>query len=109
MKIEHKNNLLYVEGKPFMIKTIDNEMKFIPVKNKDVESKIKLVDKLSKNLKDNLDREKVMKEALMNLKFDYLKKIDKMLSNPKRQYKAKTRDQHCADMKVGNIVIPIVK
>jgi len=109
MKIEHKNNLLYVEGKPFLVKTINNEMKFIPVKNKDVEAKLKLVDKLTKNLKDSLDKDKIMKEALMNLKYDYLKKMDKMLSNPKRKYKAKTRDNHCADIKVGNIIIPIVK
>lgn len=108
MKIEHKNNLLYVQGKPFKIKTVDNEMKFIPVKNKDVEKKLVLVDKLSKKLKDSLDQEKVMKEALMNLHFDYLKKLDKML-NSKRKYEPKTRDHHCADMKVGNFVIPIVK
>ncbi len=107
MKIEHKDNLLKVEGKYYRVVDIDGKHTFEQVNKKKVEKKANLVKKLASKLKDNLDREIVMKEALTNLSLEELERLDKMVKS-ERKYKPKTREGACADMKVGNFIIPIV-
>jgi hypothetical protein len=73
-----------------------------------IENKISKARKIAKKLKNSLDREKVITEAVMLISDKDVNKLHKMLFEGGRNFKPKTREHHCVDMKVGNFVLPIV-
>lgn len=76
---------------------------------KRIEQKLVKAREMAKKLKENLDGEKVLTEALMiNFADKDFDKLYGQLFQSKRVYKPKTREHHCVDMKVGNTIIPIV-
>ena len=80
-------------------------MQFIEVK--DAEKKIKKAKSMAEKLKESLDRKKVLTESIMKLdKLDF-DRLEKLMDN-KVNYKPKTREHRCVDLKIGNFVLPIV-
>ena len=100
---------LEVKGKYYEFSSRDGATVLISVTKKKVFEQIKLAKKLAKALKSNLDAEKVLTEVFMT-KYDMknLEKLDKLVFNKNKKYKAKTRDGHCVDMKIGNHIIPLI-
>ncbi len=99
---------LIVDGKYFKANIDGSETTFKQVKESEVKKKIKLMEDISEKLKDSLDKEAVLMEALSNLEEEYLEMIHDSLHNSKRKVKPVTRKHHCVDMKVGKMIIPIV-
>ena len=63
---------------------------------------------IAKELKNSLDREKVLLESIMKLDETEIETLHNVVFNKKRKAKPKTREHHCVDMKIGNFVLPIV-
>lgn len=78
------------------------------VSEKEVERKIKKVKELAERLKENLDKEVVMVEALSKLEDNALEQIHNVVFNIKKKIKIKTRKNYCVDMKVGRNIIPLI-
>ena len=70
---------------------------------------MKKAREMAKKLKDSLDAEKVLMEVFMT-KFEKkdFDKLYKSLFKSKRKYKVRTREGACVDMKIGNMIIPII-
>lgn len=99
---------LIVGDKYYKLNMEGSETIFKEVKKSEVKKKIKLMKELSKKLKDSLDSEAVMMEALSRLEIEELIPIHDKIFNEKKKTKPKTRKHHCVDMVVGDFVIPIV-
>jgi len=99
---------LIVGDKYYKLDMMGRETIFKEVKASQVKKKIKLMEELSKKLKDSLDAEAVMMEALSKLEMEELIMIHDKIFNEKRKTKPRTRKHHCVDMKVGDVIIPIV-
>ncbi len=67
-----------------------------------------MAKEIAEKIKDSLDREKVIRESVMKLPISELESLHNTVFNTKRKAKAKTREHHCVDMKVGNFILPIV-
>lgn len=108
-KIQRKYGHMVINGKYYIIDSIRGRPTLIPVSKTEIDKKLKKAKQIAKKLKGDLDAEKVIVESLM-IKFDKedLDKLHNQLFKSKRKYKARTREHHCVDMKVGNTIIPIV-
>lgn len=107
-KIEREYGFLKLEGKYYKSKMVNGRNCFEEVSKETFEKKIKLIKEISTKLKDNLDKEAVLHEALSQLDDFYLDQLHNTLYNSKRKVKPITRKHHCVDMKVGKMVIPII-
>ncbi len=107
-KIERRYGYLIVDDKYYELSTEGSVTSFIEVNKKKVKKKIKLMQEISDKLKESLDKEAVLMEALSDLDEEYLEMIHNNLYNSKRKVKPVTRKHHCVDMKVGKLIIPIV-
>ena len=99
---------LIINEEHFEVDVSGKETVFKKVKPSEVKKKIKLMEDLAKKLKDSLDGEAVMMEALSRMDIRELESIHDKVFNIKKKVKIKTRSHHCVDMKVGNFIIPIV-
>ena len=99
---------LIVGDKYYRLDMMGRETVFREVSKAKVKKKIKLMEELSKKLKDSLDGEAVMMEALSKLEIEELIMIHDKIINEKRKTKPRTRKHHCVDMKIGDVIIPIV-
>jgi len=107
--IQKKYGYFIINGKYFEFSSRDGSLILKPVDTKKMESKLKKVKLIAAKLKDQVDGEKILIETLMTrLEDSDIDKLNKLVFNKKRNYKAKTREHHCVDMKVGNMIIPIV-
>ena len=107
-EITREYEFLKVDGRYFKPETDGDQLKYIEVSEKEYKNKVVLVKKIANKIKDSLDREKVMTEALSKLEEEYLEQIWGALNHPTKNIKAKTREHHCVDMKVGKMIIPII-
>jgi len=89
--------------------TKDGKCAMTEVSKKEVMRKGKQLKELTEKLKENLDSEAVMMEALSKLDDLALEQLHNAVFNIKKKIKAKTRKHYCVDMKVGRFVIPIVE
>jgi len=87
----------------------DGKITLVKVSEKEVEKHKKIAEELAEKLKESLDAKKVLMEVFMT-RYDRksLEGFHKTIFKGKIQYKPKTRDGHCVDMKVGNHIIPII-
>ena len=106
VNFEKKYDFLVFNGKYYEFSGDDGKPILKEVKG--VPEMLDKSHKIAKKIKDSLDREKLLVEILMT-KFDKkgLDKLYNLLFKSKRKYKPKTREDHCVDMKVGNIIIPL--
>lgn len=99
-----------IDGKYFKTdETKDGKAVLIEVNKKEVKRKGKILKELTEKLKQSLDGEAVMMEALSKLDTCTLEQLHNVTFNIKKKVIAKTRKHYCVDMKVGKIIIPIVE
>jgi len=106
-EVTQEYGFLKVDGRYFESVPDGDRLKYLEVDKKKVDGKINLVKKIAEKLKDKLDREKVLCEALCKLDIDYLEQILGTLNSPVKK-KIQTRKHHCVDMKIGKFVIPLI-
>lgn len=106
---ESKYGMIYVDGKYYRMSHKDGKPVLVREDEGNVNERLKKAEKIADKLKDKLDAKAVLTETLMTR---YTRKdIDKlytMLFKSKKKYTIKTRQQHCVDMKIGNMILPIV-
>lgn len=107
-EIEQKYGYLIVDGEYYKDRSRDGKPGFKLVSKKEVTKAEKMSKEIAEKLKDSLDREKVIREAIMKLPISELEVLHNTVFNEKRKVNAKTREHHCVDMKVGNFILPIV-
>lgn len=98
-----------IKGKYYEQSTKDGKPTFVEVSKKKVDDQLKMAKKLAKELKGNLDAEKILIEIFM-ARYDKenLAKLYQTVFKSKKKYKPKTREGYCVDMKIGNHIIPII-
>ena len=108
MKIEKKYDYLIINGKYYEWSSKFGKPILKEVKESKIKENEKMAEKIAHKLKDNLDAEKLLKEILMkNIYERDLKKLYKLLFQSKRNYKPKTRADHCVDMTIGRFILPL--
>lgn len=107
-EITREYEFLKVDGRYFKPEHKGEHLCYVEVKEEEFKNKVELVKKIAGKLKDSLDQEAVLKEALSKLDEEYLEQILGALEHPTKQVKAKTREHHCVDLKVGKLTIPII-
>jgi len=105
--MQKKYGFLMINGEYFEETHKDGKPLFIKVNKKKIEKIEKMAGEIAEKIKDSLDREKVIRESIMKLTLDEVEQLHNTVFNAKRKAKAKTREHHCVDMKVGNIIIPL--
>ncbi len=113
--VEVMYGLIKIDNKYYYKDSDDGKPILRIISKSKVEKRLKLVDEIVEKLKDALDKEAVLKESLMksfplgdDVIEEELLKLHGMLNSKDRKYKPKTRKHYCVDMKVGNMIIPIV-
>lgn len=107
MKINHKYGYLIVDDKYFAIEAKDGITTWKEVKG--IKEMAEKADKIAEKIKDNLNRKAIVKESVMKLSKKELDKLYDMLFKSKRNYKPRTREGACVDMKIGKFILPIVE
>ena len=97
-----------VDGRYFKPVHEVERINYVEVKKEEFENRVKLLKKIAEKLKDSLDKEAVLIEALSKLDDEYLERIWGSLNNPIKKIKPRTRKHYCVDMRVGKITIPII-
>lgn len=105
-EITREYEFLKVDGRYFEMRPEKETVSYIEVPKKRVEEKIKIMKQICNKMKNNLDKEAILMEALSKLDITELKKFYEALY--KKKIKPKTRQHHCVDMKVGNLTLPII-
>ena len=106
-EITREYEFLKVDNRYFKPVPDGEKLQYIEVNKKEFEGKVALVKKIANKLKDSLDREAVLGEALSKLDNEYLEQIWGSLNSPTK-HKVRTRRHHCVDMKVGRLIIPLI-
>ena len=107
-EVEKHYGYLVVNGEYFELNISGKETKFKKVKSSVVKKKITLMEDLAKKLKESLDSEAVMMEALSRMDITEIESLHNKVFNIKKKVKPITRKHHCVDMKIGKFIIPIV-
>jgi len=107
--IQKKYGLFIINGKYYEFSSKDGSLILKPVNTEKMETKIRKVKLIAKKLKDQVDGEKILTESLMTrLSDSEVDKLEKLVFHKERKYTVKTREHHCVDMKVGNMIIPLI-
>jgi IS30 family transposase len=106
--IEREYGFLKIGNKYYEQQDAKEKISFVEVSKGKVKKKIKLLKEITEKLKDNLDKEAVLMEALSKIDSPSLEIIHSTVYNSKRKVKIETRKHYCVDMRVGKITIPIV-
>lgn len=106
--ITREYEFLKVDGKYFKPVKEGEALKYVEASETEFNNRVKLLKNIAAKLKDSLDREAVLAEALSKLEDEYLESIWGALNNPARKPNVTTRRHHCVDMKIGKLVVPIV-
>jgi len=108
-KVEMEYGLLKIGNRYFEPGTAgQGRPAYTEIDSKKVKERLTLLKEIATKLKDSLDKEAVLMEALSKLENEYLQQLHNALYNSKRETKPKTRRHHCVDIKVGRMIVPIV-
>ncbi len=102
---EREFGYIKIKGKYYEPEEKDGKISFKEIEN--AKGRIKKGKEMAKILEYALDKEAVLTESIMKLENKDFDMLYKSLKSG-RKYKAKTREHHCVDMKIGNFVLPIV-
>lgn len=108
IKLSRKYGYLVIDGKFYQEKLKGNESYFEEVSTDHINKLESKGAELAARLRENLDREAVLREAIRQLTPKEVNGLYELVFKGKKSYIPKTREGHCLDMKVGNFVIPIV-
>jgi len=109
-EITREYGFLKVDGKHFKLNPNpkSGRVSYVEITENEFEEKKKLMKEITDRLKESLDKEAVLMEALSKLETEYLEHLHNALYNSKRIIKPKTRKHHCVDMTIGKMIVPIV-
>lgn len=105
--IELKHGKTFHKGEYYEIEMVRGKPTFKKVTD-EVEKQLGLADEITNKIYKRVDTKKILTEALMRLRPDEVEKLYMLIFKGKKQYKIKTREHHCCDVKVGNFVLPVV-
>jgi len=109
LNLEKKFGYVVLNGDYYIIDHEDGKPIFVKESKKKVNEQIRKAKAIAKKLVTGLDGEKLLTEIIMNeYREKEMDRLYKMIFKSKRKYKPKTRAGHCVDMKVGNVIIPLV-
>jgi len=108
IEFEKKWNYLVKDGVYYEWENRDGKAVLVLADKKKIDEKEVKVKEIAKKIKEGLNPEAVITEALMQIGDKDIEKLYKLVNSTKRKYKPKTREGHCVDMKVGRFIIPIV-
>ena len=91
-EITREFEFLKVDGRYFEIKNNKERVSYVEVPKKKVEQRIKLLKEVTSKMKDSLDKEAVLMEALSKLPYLELKQFYNALF--RKKIKPKTRKHH---------------
>jgi hypothetical protein len=113
--IKSEFGYLLINGKYYKPEMLRGETIFREISKTKVLKNLKLIEEIIEKLKDNLDKKAILRESLMKYSQDigdegekWLIALHNALYNSKRKVKPKTREHRCVDMKIGNIIVPII-
>jgi len=106
--ITREYEFLKVDGRYFKPIREGDSLRYEEASESEFNNRVKLLKNIAAKLKDSLDREAVLTEALSKLEDEYLESIWGALTNPVRKPKVKTREGHCVDLKIGKLIVPII-
>ena len=106
--IEMKHGKMFYKGNYYEIEMVRGKPTFKKITDT-VENQLNLADEITTKLYKKVDTKKILMEALMRLNLDEVEKLYMLLFKDKKQYKVKTREHHCCDVKVGNFILPIIE
>jgi len=86
----------------------DHHLTYVETDKKKVEQLDKKTDQIVEKLKNNVDIGVILKEAIRKLPPKEVERLYNLTFNAKKKYKPVTRGDHCADIKIGNLVLPVV-
>ena len=107
-EVQKKYGMLIIDGEYYEESSKDGKPIFTMASKAKINKAEKMAKEIAEEIKDSLDREKVIREAVMKLDLNDLEQLHNVTFNKKRKAKAKTREHYCVDMKVGNFILPIV-
>ena len=108
-----KNNLdikyrhFIINGKYFVIDVVRGHPVPKEISKKEFDTKVKKVEKMAKLLEEGLDKKAVLMESIMKLDDENFKVFEGILLKSKINYKPRTREHHCVDIKIGNFILPL--
>jgi len=108
-KIELKNHRFVINKKHYELDGEDGKPILREIKKSEIKKEEKMAEEIAEKLKKHLDQKAILKEAVIRLEKKEMEKLHNMLFKSKKKYKPKTREEHCADMKIGNYILPIVE
>jgi hypothetical protein len=97
-----------IDGTIYKRKEKDHHLTYVETDKKKVEQLDKKADEIVEKLKGNVDVGAILKEAIRKLSPRDVEKLYKIMFSSKKQYKPITRNEHCADIKIGNFILPVV-
>lgn len=104
-----KYGFLFMDGKYYqMVYAGDNHAGFTLVNKETYDAHVNKMREIVDKLRDSLDRDAVLMEALSKADDSELDRLHKKLYSKKKPT-IKTREHHCVDMKIGGLTLPIVE
>jgi len=107
-EITREYEYLKVDGRYFKPNRQGEKLLYVEVKPEEFEKRMNLVKVIADKMKNHLDKEAVLLEALSRLDDEYLENILGKLNSPRKKVTITTRKHHCVDMRVGGYTVPIV-
>lgn len=104
-----KNGFFVVNNRYYQIEGKDGQPILKEINKKKVDEAEEMAEKLAEKLKESLNKEAILKEAIMKLEFKDIKKLFNLMFKSKKRYKPITREEHCVDMKIGRFILPIIE
>lgn len=108
IELSTRFDLIYINGKYFKEISRNGKVFWKKVPIEEIEELENKAEEVAEKLLEHLDRKKVLVEALRKIHPDDLNTVHRMLFEDKKNYKIKTRENHCVDMKIGNFILPII-
>jgi len=108
IEVSGRYDCLFIDGNYYEEKAKDGKVLWKKVPDEKIEKLEQKNSEVADILVEHFDGRAVLREALRKLHPDDVEKIHKMLTDEKKNYKIKTREGHCIDMKVGNFILPII-
>ena len=86
----------------------DHHLTYVEIDKNKVELLDKKNNEIVEKLKGNVDVGEILREAIRKLPPKDVERLYNLTVNAKKKYKPVTRGEHCADIKIGNFILPVV-
>jgi hypothetical protein len=107
-EFERMFGYMKIDGKYYKEAEKDGKSILVEISDREIQKKIELSKKIIPKLREHLDRDKILMEALMKKTEANLKKMEEKLFGKEEPISIYTRSHHCIDMKIGGQILEIV-